>query len=212
MHGTPPTKTQRFVALNIGFHKNDRRRDPHDFHPTPPPATAALLKVERFVGRIWEPACGKGDCSEVLKAAGYEVYSSDLIDRGYGDVGLNFLHVIGSIDGDDEENIVTNPPYRHLVPFVKKACQLAKGKVAMLLRVGALAGLERKALFEKTGLTRVWIISNRINFDPDPEARNQGGAIDFAWFVWDLTVPPPAMVQVGFIVAEVPLSRRRVQF
>lgn len=210
MHGSL-SKTQRFVQLNNGLHRNDRRRDPHDFHPTPPAATRALLSVEKFVGAIWEPACGEGHCSEVLLDAGYEVYSSDLVDRGFGDTGLNFLRVIGGLD-PLPPNVVTNPPFNQLVAFIKKACQLGTGKVAMLLRVGALAGLERRALYKKTGLTRVWIISNRINFDPDPNARNQGGAIDFAWFVWDLTVPAPATIAVDFILADVPLSRRRVRF
>lgn len=35
-------------------------RDPDDFYPTPPQATHALLKIESFRGRIWEPACGDG--------------------------------------------------------------------------------------------------------------------------------------------------------
>ena len=33
---------------------------------------------------IWECACGQGHLSEVLKANGYNVKSTDLIDRGYG--------------------------------------------------------------------------------------------------------------------------------
>jgi len=40
--------------------------------------------VESFEGQIWEPACGDGAISRVLEAAGYQVISTDLIDRGYG--------------------------------------------------------------------------------------------------------------------------------
>lgn len=60
------------------------RRVPHDFYPTPPEAVRALLSVETFTGSIWEPACGDGAISKVLIEAGFEVVSTDLIDRGFG--------------------------------------------------------------------------------------------------------------------------------
>jgi len=44
----------------------------------------ALLSVETFEGSIWEPACGDGAISKVLLAAGFDVVSTDLIDRGFG--------------------------------------------------------------------------------------------------------------------------------
>lgn len=62
-----------------------------EFYPTPPEATRALLSVEEFDGDIWEPACGDGAISEVLKAQGYIVHSTDLIMRGYEDGRLDFL-------------------------------------------------------------------------------------------------------------------------
>ena len=60
---------------------NDRKEN--DFYPTPKWATEQLLKYEKFDGDIWEPACGDGAISEVLKEHGYTVTSSDIIDRGY---------------------------------------------------------------------------------------------------------------------------------
>jgi hypothetical protein len=60
------------------------RRVPHDFYPTPPEAVRALLSVETFTGSVWEPACGDGAISKVLIEAGFEVVSTDLIDRGFG--------------------------------------------------------------------------------------------------------------------------------
>ena len=62
-------------------HGNNRVKD--DFYPTPTNATMALLQREKFDGDIWEPACGDGAISKLLKLQGYEVYSSDLVDRGY---------------------------------------------------------------------------------------------------------------------------------
>lgn len=73
------------VKTNVS-HLNYRypRRVPHDFYPTPPEAVRALLSVEAFEGSIWEPACGDGAISKVLLAAGFDVVSTDLIDRGFG--------------------------------------------------------------------------------------------------------------------------------
>lgn len=83
------------------------KRAAFEFYPTPPEATRALLSVEAFEGDIWEPACGDGAISKVLEAAGYQVVSTDLIDRGYGAGGNNFL----KSDKPLAKNIITNPPY-----------------------------------------------------------------------------------------------------
>ena len=82
--------------------------------------------VERFIsrvsekyelGRILEPACGGGHISMVLEDYLYEVESTDLFDRGFGNTGLNFL----------ERSIITNPPYSLTDEFVKKAIEIQKG-------------------------------------------------------------------------------------
>jgi hypothetical protein len=92
-------------------------RETHDFYPTWPAATKALLSVERFDGPIWEPACGDGAMSKVLEEAGYEVISTDLIDRGYGEGGRDFL-----MEWQPRApNIVTNPPFRWAIEFVDRA-------------------------------------------------------------------------------------------
>jgi hypothetical protein len=77
---------QRLVACGP---KELREKD--DFYPTPPEGTQALLAVEKFDGPIWEPACGAGDMSRELAAGGYEVISTDLVDRGYGEARIDFL-------------------------------------------------------------------------------------------------------------------------
>ena len=66
-------------------------RAPFEFYPTPPEATQALLSMETFDGPIWEPACCQGHISKVLQAAGYGVVSTDLIQRNFGQGGIDFL-------------------------------------------------------------------------------------------------------------------------
>jgi len=76
-------------ASGIAPDKANAERD--HFYPTPPEGTRALLRVEKFEGTIWEPACGDGAISRELEAVGHTVLSTDLIDRGYGTAGVDFL-------------------------------------------------------------------------------------------------------------------------
>lgn len=161
----------------------DRERD--DFHPTPPEGTAALLAVERFPGVVWEPACGAGDMSRVLEASDEitRVISTDLIDRGFGRTGVDFLR-------DHEtsaDHVVTNPPFRLASQFALHARARVRGKVALLGRLAWLEGVGRRRMFEQTGLTRVWVFSRRLRVQRGrlPEPGDRGGMIAFAWFVWD---------------------------
>ena len=86
--------------------------------------------------------------SRVLEAAGYEVVSRDLVDRGYGEVA-DFL-AIDNLEWDG--NIVTNPPYKYAQEFVEKALSIIPEgkKVAMFLKLTFLEGKARRALFRST--------------------------------------------------------------
>lgn len=161
-------------------------RETHDFYPTHPAATRALLSVEQFDGAIWEPACGDGAMSRVLIDAGHEVISTDLIDRGYGEGGRDFLMEWAP----RAPHIVTNPPFRWAREFGDRALLLTRspgGKVVMFLRLAFLEGVERQRWFANTPLARVWVMSRRV---PMARGRQSGegdghGVIAFAWFVWE---------------------------
>ncbi len=112
----------------------------HYFYATPPEGTRVLLSVERFDGPIWEPSCGDGGIAKVLAAAGHRVVSTDLIDRGFGIGGINFL----TEPINRARHIVTNPPYGGGLAdkFILHALRLARpmnGTVAMLLDLASLA-------------------------------------------------------------------------
>ena len=94
-------------SMQMVGHNLNNDRNKNDFYPTPPEATLALLNKQKFEGNIWECACGDGAISKILIDEGYDVYSSDLIDRNYGDVGLDFL------EGNKKyDKIITNPPFK----------------------------------------------------------------------------------------------------
>lgn len=157
-------------------------REKDDFYPTPPEGTAALLRVERFDGPIWEPACGDGAISRVLEAAGHAVVSTDLVDRGYGTPRVDFLMETRAL----APNIVTNPPFKMVAPFMRRALALSSGKVAMLLRLACLEGSERREIYDASPLARVWVFSRRLSMQRGGiPVESTGGMLAFAWFVWD---------------------------
>lgn len=172
---------QAHRVTGVAVDRENREKD--DFYPTPPEGTEALLSVEAFTGPIWEPACGDGAISKVLEAHGHEVVSTDLVDRGYGDPRVDFLMEWTP----RAPNIVTNPPFKMVAPFMRKALSLSTGKVAMLLRLACLEGTERGEIFASSPLARVWVFRRRLtmtrgNYEGDVK---QGGMLAFAWFVWE---------------------------
>ena len=178
-----PLSTSAGSAFSRAQTDDPANRETHDFYPTWPPATRALLAVERFEGAVWEPACGDGAISRELLAAGYAVTSTDLIDRGYGEGGRDFLMEWAPI----APNIVTNPPFRWAIEFVDRALQLTTGKVALFLRLAFLEGVERGKWFPGTPLARVYVMSRRVPMGRGKLAgEGEGnGVIAFAWFVWE---------------------------
>ena len=157
----------------IGFNQKDNRVK-NDFYPTPPEATQVLLDRYKFDGNIWECACGDGSMSKVLIENKYNVYSSDLIDRGYGENGIDFLKTYKKFD-----NIVTNPPFNLSTEFTLQALQLANKNVAMLNKLSFLEGINRKnKIFIKNKLKYIWVFSKRVKFGGN-------GLMAFGWFIFD---------------------------
>lgn len=122
-------------------------RETNDYYATEPRALELLLQEETFSHNVWECACGEGHLSKVLKAHGHKVLSTDLIERGYGLSGIDFLQWNTPFDGD----IITNPPYKYALEFVEKALDLVTDghKVAMFLKLQFLEGKARRKFFEK---------------------------------------------------------------
>ena len=95
-----------FTTLGSSNHALENR-EAFDYYATDPKAVEMLLELEQFAPVIWEPACGEGHISKVLQAHGYEVISTDLVYRGFGDPEpLDFLtETLDGFEGD----IITNP-------------------------------------------------------------------------------------------------------
>ncbi len=147
-----------------------------DFYATPDSAILPLLTRESFEGEIWEPACGDGAISKKLIEKGYDVYSTDLVYRGFGDGHFDFLNSVRETD-----NIVTNPPFNIGTKFTLHALRLARKKVVLLQKLTFLEGKERREkLYAQNYLEKVYVFSERIGF-----LGHERGMMAFAWFVFN---------------------------
>ena len=132
-----------YVTIGASNH-SDGEREEHDFYATSPEAVDGLVGAVggMLCGKVWECACGTGSLSGRLIELGYDVVSTDLVDRGYGGV-IDFLEADDLPDGCG--SIVTNPPYKYASEFVRHSLELLpKGGVcAMFLKTTFLEGQRR---------------------------------------------------------------------
>lgn len=177
--------------IYVGVKKNDANRKDHDFYPTPPLATFALVKYGNVPERILEPCAGKGNISVELMRNGHAVVSKDLIEHKDPLVDIStgcdaLSYVDKSVDG-----VVTNPPYFNNLPALIAEHSINNyNYAALLVRLTFLEGKKRHELFKKHPPSKLIIFSDRVrfgDFDTEPvEAADQlGGMICYCWVVWD---------------------------
>lgn len=131
--------------------------------------------------------CGEGHIAKVLVTAGYDVVSTDLIPRGYGQGDIDFLKGTAP----RARHIVTNPPYGrgHGDAFVLKALELTAetgGSVAMLLNLASLAHPSRHELWTQHPPAATYALDELICW---PEgitslARATTASQRYWWEVW----------------------------
>jgi hypothetical protein len=176
-------------GLMLGVNPNAERQV-NDFYATDPKALETFLNKLKEDGidishKIWECACGQGHLSEVLKKYGHEVKSTDLIDRGYGEGGIDFLehYFDDSFSGD----ILTNPPFKLAECFVERAFPLLEDSrmLFLFLKIQFLEGQRRKELFKKYPPKYVYVYSSRQLCCKDGEFEKYTATTQcYAWYVW----------------------------
>ena len=170
--------------LMLGVNK-DAIREENDFYATNPEALELLLREHVFEidENVWECACGQGHLSEKLKEWKFNVKSSDLIDRGYGEV-LDFLKFNGEWGGD----ILTNPPFKLAEEFIEKGMSILKEgkKLILFLKVQFLESELRYHLFKKYPLKYLYVHSSRQQCCKDAEFDKYTATTQFyCWFVFE---------------------------
>ena len=170
-----------------------RGRVENDYYATHPDSTKALLEVEKIIYPALEPACGEGHISKLLTGAntfnGGSVISSDLINRGYGDMFVDFLKY--DFDEYGINTVITNPPFVLFQEFVEKALKVARFKVIMFGKLQALEGKRRATFMQNSPLKTVYVFKSRqqplrngSDIDELTGKKMNSSTMAFAWFVW----------------------------
>lgn len=157
-------------------------RGESDWYVEPKWCSRRLFEVERFLGDVWDPACGMGRIPEEAKRAGYDARASDAIDRGYGSV-RNFFTTDALVQST---NIVSNPPFKVFRRFAFDSLARTSGKVALLWLVRTLPAAR---WLQDTPLRRVWLLTPRPSMPPghviERGEKPGGGKQDFCWLIWE---------------------------
>lgn len=180
-----------FKILGASNH-TDKERETDDFYATHPKAIDALLTYDglQLPKHIWEPSCGTGCLSKRLIEKGYDVFSSDLVDRGYGTGGMNFFEQASLPDGSTE-CILTNPPYKFATDYAVHALSLLHdgGYLCLFLKTTFAEGQERfRRIFAFTPPILVLQCVERILCAKNGEfgymEDHGGSAVSYAWWIW----------------------------
>lgn len=172
----------RNAVTKIAAHKFKRQR--HEHYVDEAWCSVRLFDEEAFAWPIWDPACGWGRIGDAASARGDGCISTDLIRRGYGTGGVDFLKTRKMWGG--ARSIVCNPPFDLMEEFATHALKLGAEKVAMIALVRRLPAAR---WLQKTPLTCVWLMTPRPSM-PTGRHIKQGGKVgggtqDFCWLIWE---------------------------
>lgn len=184
-----------YTCLGATNH-SDNERETNDYYATEPKAIDVLFegleqdKIE-LNSKIWECAVGGGHLADRLCNKGFDVYCTDLYDRGYKgreyyEYGKSFFEYTENV-----MDIVTNPPYKYAAEFVEHAMDISKNgcKVIMFLKLTFLESKKRKELFKKYPPKRIYVSSSRLqcakNGDFETYKKGTGTAVAYAWYLWE---------------------------
>lgn len=175
--------TGTFTTMGASNHSKHPREE-NDYYATDPLAITLLDKhglLDKDIN-YWECACGGGNLSKELERLGYTVSkNSDLFDRGYGEIGIDFLECTNMFNG----NIITNPPFTLLNEFIIKGLELAKNKLYIFGRIQTLETIGRwNKIFKDNKPSWVCPFVKRIKcYSSSHEIKSS--AVCYAWFIWD---------------------------
>lgn len=168
----------------------DRAED--DWYPEDRDFLEAMLDMEEahfggFPGTSWDPCCGEGNIPRTLQARGLACRGSDLVRRGYGRGGIDFL--AGRFRPVD--HIICNPPFDLSKPWAFRALDLARGKVVLFHRWAWFESVDRDDLFGRglkppTPIARIYLSARRVSCPPGGFGiTRSGGKTPYAWYIWD---------------------------
>lgn len=168
----------------IAAHAWDREKLEH--YVEPHWCSERLFAEEKFEGQIWDPCCGFGRIPDAAMAAGYSVYATDIVNRGYRglDECFDFLK---HNDQEASPNLVFNPPFKIAGTFAHHALSLSSTqKVAMIFPTARLNAAH--SWLSGMPLARIWLMTPRPSMPPGhviaSGQKPGGGKMDFCWLVF----------------------------
>ena len=170
-----------------GYDKNHKDRQKDDYYATPPEEVKNILRYEKLYGTILDNSCGEGHLIKPVKKQypDNKIIATDLIDRGYGEGRLNFLHP--DYPYTDIDTIIMNPPFKFIREFVVKSLKIAKKKVILFSQLQFLESQNRyNKIFKNNKPERIYIYVDRIacaingNFE-----KAHDSSMTYSWIVWD---------------------------
>ena len=189
---------------NMMGRKKSTQNDGLDYFPTPPMALTTFL-TELIINHYkllpdylcWEPACGDGRLSEILKTTegGRSILSTDIVHRGYvkQDFTWDFFDtelIMGTLHDSWTGDILTNPPFKLAEQFLHQAMKITgdTSKIYLLLRSMWQEGKGRYArIFSVYPPDYIYQASGRIKFTRG--TGTGGGMVPYSWFIWDKSIP-----------------------
>ncbi len=151
-----------------------------DLYETPEWVTEVLIPhIPKRIHHIWEPACGNGKMSNVLRKY-IPIWASDI---KYGDDFFDRRSTRGNA-------IVTNPPFKLSREFIEHALELMKpidGFVAMLLKVDYDSAKTRRHLFaDCEAFSKKVVLTKRIAWFVEADGKPKASPSEnHAWYIWD---------------------------
>lgn len=179
--------------------------DSLDFYPSPPWVARNLVSVvvpiavparvlDGYV--IWEPACGAGHLAGPLAETGATVHASDIADYGWPN-WKGPAPRVGSFIGPDAlpepeggvDWVITNPPFNQSLEFARRALDIARVGVILIVRLAWLEGIERWNFRQQNPLALSFNWAERVAMlrgQWDPSASS---ATAYAAMVWCKGLP-----------------------
>jgi hypothetical protein len=177
-----------FTILGASNHV-EAEREKDDYYATSPEAIDVLLKNFELPKetKIWECACGEGHLSKRLLELGYDVISSDIVNRNFGKV-KDFFACKEKLD--ENVTILTSPPYKYALEFVLHSLNLLpeNAHCIMFLKLQFLEGQKRyNELFRSQPPKKVLVFSKRIKCVKNGDFKHTedaNSAMAFCWYIW----------------------------
>lgn len=167
-------------------------RRKYDFYPTPTAATKVLIAYHGFFGKcvVFEPCHGDGAITDVLRAAGATVITSDIDPARSVDLirDARFFSFRDDLDPKLEllaatkaKAVVTNPPFNQAIGIVSNFVYQGV-PCAFLLRLSFLEPTEDRGDWLRDNPPAGLIVIPRISFTGDGKT----DSVTCAWMLWNV--------------------------